>query len=300
MGRHHARLLAGIPEARLAGIADRDLGRAETLAREHGTAPFASPDSFPPEVKAVVIATPTPTHHEVARALLSRGLHVFVEKPFTERVEQAEELIALAQAKGVVLQVGHIERFNPAVMEMAKLAKDPVFIQAERLGPYDPRVSHVGVVLDLMIHDLDIVLSLVKDTVVRLDAVGGRLFSDHEDIAKATLYFSRGCRADLTASRVSLKKQRKIRVFQKDAYLSLDYSDKSLQVVRKKEGPLKSVLDLSVSRPKIEPRDALETELRHFIRCVKEGRAPLVGGRHGRDALELALEILREMKVHSL
>jgi predicted dehydrogenase len=276
------------------------LGRAEALAREHGTAAFASPDSFPPEVKAVVVATPTPTHHEVARSLLSRGLHVFVEKPFTERVEQAEELISLAQAKGLVLQVGHIERFNPAVMEMAKLAKEPVFIQAERLGPYDPRVSHVGVVLDLMIHDLDIVLSLVKDTVVRLDAVGGKLFSNHEDIAKATLYFSRGCRADLTASRASLKKARKIRVFQKDAYISLDYSDKSLQVVRKKDGPLKSVLDLSVSRPKIELRDALETELRHFIRCVKEGRSPIVDGRHGRDALELALEIRREMKVYSL
>jgi predicted dehydrogenase len=199
-----------------------------------------------------------------------------------------------------VLQVGHIERFNPAVMEMARHAKDPVFIQADRLGPFDPRVAHVGVVLDLMIHDLDIVLSLVKDKVVKLDAVGGKVFSDHEDIAKVTLHFSRGCRADLSASRASLKKFRKIRVFQKDAYMSLDYGDKSLQVVRKKDGPLKSVLDLSVGHPKIEVRDALESELKHFIACVQEGKPPLVSGAHGRDALELALEVRREMKLHSL
>ncbi len=300
MGRHHARLLSQIREAKLTGIADLNRGRAEELAAQYVTRGFSSADSFPPETQAVVLAVPTPAHYETAKALLNRGLHVFVEKPLTEKVEQAEELIALAQEKGLVLQVGHIERFNPAVVEMAKLAKDPVFIQSDRLGPFDSRVAHVGVVLDLMIHDIDIVLALVKDKVVKLDAVGGKIFSNHEDIAKVTLHFSRGCRADLTASRASLKKVRKIRVFQKDGYLSLDYADKSLQVVRKKEGPFKSILDLSVSHPKIEMKDALETELRHFIQCVREGKTPLVSGQHGRDALELALEIRRAMTVHSL
>jgi predicted dehydrogenase len=300
MGQHHARLLSGIPEARLLGIADMNRLRAEELAGKHGTKGFSSPDEFPADICAVVLATPTPTHYGLAKSLLQKGLHVFVEKPLTEKVEEAEELIALAQERGLVLQVGHIERFNPAVMEMARQAKDPVFIQSDRLGPFDPRVAHVGVVLDLMIHDLDIVLSLVKDKVVRLDAVGGRIFSEHEDIAKVTLHFSRGCRADLSASRASLKKFRKIRVFQKDAYLSLDYGDKSLQVVRKKDGPLRNVLDLSVGHPKIEIRDALESELKHFIACVKEGKTPLVSGQHGRDALELALEVRRAMNLHSL
>ena len=257
-------------------------------------------EEFPADVRAVVLATPTPTHYVLAKVLLERGLHVFVEKPLTEKVEEAEELITLAQNRGLVLQVGHIERFNPAVMELTRHARDPLFIQADRLGPFDLRVAHVGVVLDLMIHDLDIVLALVKDKIVRLDAMGGKIFSAHEDIAKVTLHFSRGCRADITASRASLKKFRKIRVFQKDAYLSLDYSDKSLQVVQKKDGPLTSVFDMSVRHPKIEQKDALETELRHFIACVQEGKSPLVSGQHGRDALELALEIRRAMKVHSL
>lgn len=300
MGQHHARLLGRIPEAKLVAIADLNVQKASELAAGHGAVGVPSPDQFPPEVRAVVVAAPTPAHYPIAKTLLEKGLHVFVEKPLTEKVEQAEELIALAQSKNLVLQVGHIERFNPAVMEMAKHAQDPVFIQADRLGPYDPRVAHVGVVLDLMIHDLDIVLALMRDKVVKLDAVGGQIFSAHEDIAKVTLHFSRGGRADISASRASLKKFRKIRVFQKDAYMSLDYGDKSLQIVRKKDGPLKSVLDLSVSNPKIEVRDALESELKHFIACVKEGKAPLVTGGHGRDALELALEVRRAMKVHSL
>lgn len=300
MGQHHARLLASIPEARLAGIADLDLKRAEDLAVRHHAKAYGVPEQLPAEVKAVIIATPTPTHYALAKTFLEQGRHCFVEKPLTERVEQAEEVIELAKRKNLVLQVGHIERFNPAVVEMAKRAKDPLFIEANRLGPYDPRVAHVGVVLDLMIHDLDIVLALVKDRVVKLDAVGGRVMSPHEDIVKVTLHFSRGCRADISASRVSVKKFRKIRVFQKDAYMSLDYSDKSLQVIRKKGKELKSLLDIVIEHPKVEKRDALETELRHFVQCVKEGKPPIVGGEHGRDALELALEILKSLKLHTL
>lgn len=300
MGRHHARLLSQIPAARLVGVADRDLPRAEALAREHGTRGFSSADQFPPETQAVVIATPTPTHALLTRSFLERGWHCFVEKPLTERVEEAEDVIDLAQGRNRVLQVGHIERFNPAVVEMVKHTRDPLFIEASRLGPFDPRVASVGVVLDLMIHDLDIVLALAQDKVVRLDAVGARVMSDHEDIVKATLFFSRGCRADLSASRVSLKKFRKIRVFQKDAYLSLDYSERSLKIHRKKRDPVKSLLDIGVQRPRLEKKDPLETELRHFLQCVKEGKPPLVGGQHGRDALELALEIRKSLRLHSL
>lgn len=300
MGRHHARILSGLGQARLVGIADLNLDKARALGAEHGVAAFRSADEFPPETKAVVIAAPTPAHHALARSFLNRGWHCFVEKPLTERVDDAEEIIVLAREKNRVLQVGHIERFNPAVAEMARQAKEPLFIEASRLGPYDPRVSNVSVVLDLMIHDIDIVLALAQDKVVRLDAVGGRVLSSQEDIVKATLFFSRGCRADLSASRVSLKKFRKIRVFQKDAYMSLDYSERSLKIYRKKRDPLTSLLDVKIERPRLEKIDPLETELRHFLQCVREGKPPLVGGSHGRDALELALEIRKSMRLHSL
>jgi predicted dehydrogenase len=300
MGRHHARLLSGLPVARLVGVADPDLSRAQALAKEHRTHAFARAEEFPADTRAVIIAAPTPTHFPLAKSFLNRGWHCFIEKPLTERVEDAEEIIELARQKNLVLQVGHIERFNPAVVEMARQAKDPLFIEASRLGPFDPRVAHVGVVLDLMIHDIDIVLALAQDKVVRLDAVGGRVLSAHEDIVKATLFFSRGCRADISASRVSLKKFRKIRVFQKDAYLSLDYSERSLKIYRKKKDEIKSLLDIAVQRPRLEKKDPLESELRHFLQCVRDGKAPLVSGSHGRDALELALEIRRSLRLHSL
>lgn len=300
MGRHHARILSTLAPARLVGIADLDLEKARELGTAHGVPAFRSAEEFPPETRAVVIAAPTPAHHALARTFLERGWHCFVEKPLTEQVDDAEEIIALAREKNRVLQVGHIERFNPAVVEMVRQAKDPLFIEASRLGPYDPRVANVSVVLDLMIHDLDIVLALAQDKVVRLDAVGGRVLSNQEDIVKATLFFSKGCRADISASRVSLKKFRKIRVFQKDAYMSLDYSERSLKIYRKKRDPIRSLLDVSIQRPRLEKKDPLETELRHFLQCVKDGKPPLVGGTHGRDALELALEIRKSMSLHSL
>jgi predicted dehydrogenase len=297
MGKHHARILAATPAAKLLGIVDRDPAAAAAAAKAHGVSAFTGIDQAT-GAKAAVVATPTPTHYAIVKDLLTRGLHCFVEKPLTEKVEEAEELIELARRKNLVLQVGHIERFNPAVVEMSRQAKDPMFIEASRLGPYDPRVSHVGVVLDLMIHDLDIVLALVKDKVVRLDAVGAKILSAHEDIVKVTLFFSRGCRADITASRVSLKRFRKIRVFQSDAYMSLDYSERSLKIYRKKKAEVKSLLDVSVQRPRVPKIDALETELAHFVTCVREGKEPLVSGAHGRDALELALDIIRALHLH--
>jgi predicted dehydrogenase len=162
MGRHHARILAGLGQARLVGIADLNLEKARALGNDHKVPAFRSADEFPPDTKAVVIAAPTPAHHALARSFLNRGWHCFVEKPLTERVDDAEEIIALAREKNRILQVGHIERFNPAVVEMARQAKEPLFIEASRLGPYDPRVSNVSVVLDLMIHDIDIVLALAR------------------------------------------------------------------------------------------------------------------------------------------
>ncbi len=300
MGQHHVRLLSANGQVCVKGVSDSDVRRAKELGEKFSVPAFSSQDSFPSDVQAVVIASSTPTHHALAKSFLTKGVHCFVEKPLTEKIEEAEDIIELARQKNLVLQVGHVERFNPAVEEMAKNAQNPLFIDASRLGSYDPRMAHVGVVLDLMIHDIDIVLALVKDKVARLDAVGGSVLSDHEDIVKATLHFSRGCRADISASRVSLKPFRKIRLFQKDAYMSLDYSDKSLKVYRKKRDPVKSLLDVSVQHPRLEKKDALNSELCHFIQCIREGKDPLVSGQHGRDALELALEIRKMLRLHKL
>lgn len=298
LGQHHVKHLAHISDAELVGLYDANPQQAADIAKRYNTRAFGSLEDLTDSCRAVTIAVPTPHHYSVAKHFLTRGIHCLVEKPLTSTVEEAEELIELAQKHSLILQVGHIERFNPAVAEMTKYVNKPAFIEVSRLGPYDPRVSHVGVVLDLMIHDLDIILSMVNEPVVRLDAVGGRVISPHEDIVKATLYFKGGCRADLSASRVTLKKYRKIRVFQPDSYLSLDYSERSLKIFRKKGAHFKSLSDIDVIRPRLEKVDPLEKELTHFIQCVKEGKQPLVSGEHGRDALELALEILKNMALH--
>lgn len=299
LGQHHVKHLANIPEAQLVGLYDVNTAQAAEIARRHSTRAFATMEELADACQAVTIAVPTPYHHATAKKLLARGIHCLVEKPLTETVEDAEELIGLAQNRDLILQVGHIERFNPAVAEMVKHVSKPAFIEVSRLGPYDPRVSHVGVVLDLMIHDLDIILSMVKEPVVRVDAIGGKVISEHEDIVKATIYFQNGCRADLSASRVTLKSYRKIRVFQPDAYLSLDYSERSLKIYRRKGEEFRSLRDISIVSPKLEKVDPLERELTHFLQCIMTGRKPLVSGEHGRDALELAIEITKNMHLHA-
>lgn len=298
LGQHHVKHLANIPEANLVGLFDANYHQARNIAEKFKTRSFPSLEALAENIQAVTIAVPTPLHFEIAEFFLSRGIHCLVEKPLTSHVEEAEKLIEMAQNKGLVLQVGHIERFNPAVAEMANHVKKPAFIEVSRLGPYDPRVSHVGVVLDLMIHDLDIILSMVKEPIVRLDAIGGKVISDHEDIVKATLYFKGGCRADLSASRVTLKSYRKIRIFQPDSYISLDYSERSLKIYRRKGPSFRSLSDIEILRPRLAKVDPLERELSHFIQCVREGRKPLVSGEHGRDALEIAHEILKNMSLH--
>jgi predicted dehydrogenase len=298
LGEHHARLLSELPEANLVGVYDIDVQRAEKIARKLGVRAYATGSTLLEHVEAVTIAVPTPAHHAVARECLEMGLHCLVEKPLTSTVEEAEGLIELADKKNRILQVGHVERFNPAVVEMCRHVSRPVFIEANRLGPYDPRVSHIGVVLDLMIHDLDIVLSLVKRRVERLDAIGASVFSPHEDIAKVTLFFEGGCRADISASRISFAKFRKIRVYQHDSYISLDYSERSLKIYKRKTEHVKSLSDVHAIHPRLEKYDPLQRQLAHFIDCVRHGREPLVSGQHGRDAVELAKEILKAMQIH--
>ncbi len=299
MGQYHARHLAQNPQATLTGIVDTDTGRAQSLARHSRTQAFFHTSDLLGRVDAVVIATPTPTHFSLGKMFLEAGIPCLIEKPLTATIEEAEELLALSERKRCVLQVGHIERFNPAVIEAARHIDHPQFIEVNRLGPYDPRVANIGVVMDLMIHDLDIVLFLAADAVTRVEAFGAKVLSHHEDIAKVRLHFAGGCIADLSASRISLKKYRRIRIFQKNAYLSLDYAAPKLQVYRKKAEVVKSLSDISILTPKLSKKDPLALELDHFIGCVQGGRTPAVSGREGTSALALAREILENLKIHA-
>jgi predicted dehydrogenase len=298
LGQHHARILGEHPDSKLEFVVDADAKRAEKIAKANKTNYLTNFNELIGKVDAVVISVPTPYHYQVAKPLLQNGIHCLVEKPFTLNVAEAEELIEIAKSKNLVLQVGHVERFNPAIIAAAPFIKSPKFIEVNRLGPYDPRTSHIGVVLDLMIHDLDILFYLVKDKVVSLEAHGAKILSDTEDIAKVRLRYANGCVADVSASRVSMEKYRKIRVFQSDSYVSIDYAGKSLKVYAKKEGKEKitSLFDIDVKKPKLPSNEPLFYELDNFLSNVSEGKKPAVSGEQGRDAVELALNILKNMQ----
>lgn len=298
LGQHHARILHELEGSKLKGVADMDEKRAQQVAKTAKTTPYTYYKDLFGHIQAAVIAVPTPLHYQIGKDCLENNIHCLIEKPFTEDVEQAEELIKIAQERNLILQVGHVERFNPAVIEARKYVKDPKFIEVNRLGPYDPRTSHIGVVLDLMIHDLDIVLYLVGGKVKSLEAFGAKVLTQHEDIAKCRLRFDNGCIVDLSASRISIEKYRKIRIFQPDAYVSVDYARKDLKIYRKKKVQVSSFKDIEILRPKLKEEEPLKLELKNFLECIEGGKQPQVTGEHGRDALELGKEILEQLHLH--
>ncbi len=314
MGKNHARIFAGLPDAHFAAVLDERADVAAEIATQHGARAFAQLDAFADAIDAATVATPTVTHFTIAKTLLERGKHVLVEKPFTETPEQARELCDLAQHRGLVLQVGHIERFNPVLSALESRLTRPRFIEATRLSPYPGRSLDVGVVLDVMIHDLEIILHLVRSTVVQVDAVGVSVLSKREDIANVRLRFENGCVANITASRISQEKLRKVRVFQQDAYLSLDYQNQSGYLLRlarddeKESSFLGKILGVATDSTLVtefagkrivrEPvpvtkDEPLKRELADFVACARAGAQPKVGGREATAALELALEITR-------
>jgi len=299
IGAHHARIYSQIPGVQLVAVVDTDQKRREKVAREYDTTGYANHGEILDKVDAVSVVVPTDLHYPVAKDFLEKGVHCLIEKPITPTLEEAENLLGIARKKNLILQIGHIERFNSAILEAQKYIKEPKFIEAYRLGPYDPRTSNIGVVLDLMIHDIDIVLYLVRSAVKNIDAIGGSVLSQNEDIANARINFQNGCVANISASRVSLEKFRKIRIFQKDVYISLDYVNQSLKIYQKKGKEVKSMKDMMILRPQLQKTDPLREELTHFIQCVRKNRKPLVSGKHGRDALEIALEILKKIKENS-
>lgn len=289
IGSNHARLYAELPSATFSAIYDVDATRANAIARKYGVAAAKSLDEFAELVDAASIATPTSTHHKVALPLLSLGKHLLIEKPITENTKDASELAELAARRHLVLQVGHVERFNPVLGALEAHLTHPRFIEAHRLSPYPDRSTDIGVVLDLMIHDLEIVLHLVRSPVQNIDAVGVPVLSRGEDIANARIRFENGCVANITSSRISPERMRKIRVFQEDAYLSLDYQNQSGEIYRKVDGRI------TRDKVQIEREEPLKRQLLSFIECASTGREPRVSGYQATAALELAVEITKRI-----
>ncbi|MFB3786206.1 MAG: Gfo/Idh/MocA family oxidoreductase [bacterium] len=290
LGRHHARVYAQHENIRLLAIIDID----ERARMEHATKwnclGLASLDELREPVDLASVVVPTVSHGEVALRLIERGVPVLVEKPITLSVEEGRRLTDAAARRNVPIQVGHIERFNPAVIELGRHLQTPLFIESHRLGPPTPRVQDIGVVLDLMIHDLDLILNLVRSEIESIDAAGVPILTPREDIANARLRFQSGCIANVTVSRVTPERQRKIRFFQKDTYFSLDLLKPDLQIYRKVNGPGGTV-NIEYEHPALTNREPLALEIDSFIDCVVNHKTPLVTGQDGVRALELAQKI---------
>jgi predicted dehydrogenase len=292
LGRFHAQKWASLPGCVLVAVADPMPEARARVSAELSVPAVADWRELLGQVDAVSIVTPTPLHHEIARTFLEAGSHVLVEKPMTTTVAQATDLIEVAERTGRVLQVGHLERFNEAVRATEGLVTDPRFIESARLAPFKQRGTDVSVVLDLMIHDIDLIQSIVRSPIVDIDAIGTRVFSDDIDIANARIRFESGCVANVTASRVSLKSERKLRIFDDERYVSVDLGQKVLTVIRK-SGDVNDagVPQVSIDERSYEQSDALLTEITAFAESIRSGSAPLVDGRAGRAALETAIRI---------
>ena len=289
IGRNHARVLAELPGVRLAAIYDTDLERARALAEEFNTEAVETLAELAERVEAATVATPTVTHLEVASTLLRAGRHVLVEKPIATSSDEAQQLVELAHQQLRILQVGHIERFNPVMGELERRLTEPRFIEAHRLSPFPNRSIDIGVVLDLMIHDLEIILHLVDSPVTSIDAVGVPVLTRREDIANARLRFANGCVANITASRISPEALRKIRVFQPDGYLSLDYREQKGELFWREHGQIHR------QEVAVEKEEPLKLQLAAFAECARSGLTPKVSGREAAAALDLAIEITRQI-----
>lgn len=308
-GRNHARVYHQLAEhgepVRLVGIVDPDLERANSLGREFACPGFASLDqlcSARPLLKAASVVVPTLCHLEVTRALLNRGIDVLVEKPLTASLAEADELVALAEKQDRVAQVGHLERFNPAVRAILPLITRPMFFEVHRLSVFTPRSLDVDVVLDLMIHDLDVVLSIVASPVAEIRAVGLPILSGKVDIANVRMQFESGCVANFTASRVSTERVRKLRFFQPQQYISLDYGRQDVVVFsvgdRDPQGTPSINPQIQISKPPVAALEPLRAELQSFLRSVERRSVPVVSFADGRRALAVALEVIRSIQEH--
>ncbi|OGW85847.1 MAG: UDP-N-acetyl-D-glucosamine dehydrogenase [Omnitrophica bacterium RIFCSPLOWO2_01_FULL_45_10] len=290
LGSLHAKIYSKLDNVKFVAVSDCNLERAFEVGKKYRAASYSDYEDLFGRVDAVSIAVPTSLHYNIAKDFLNHDVHVLIEKPITKTLSEADELIEIARYRKLTLQVGHIERFNSAVMAIETYLKKPRFIECQRLGPFSKRVKDVGVVLDLMIHDIDIVLGLIKRDVVNTEAVGLSAISDYEDVANVRLTFDDGAIADITASRVTKDVVRKIRIFQEDSYISLDYLNQEAAVFRKTENRI------AKERIKIKKKEPLKKELKSFIECARTGKRPIVSGIEGRRALQVALDIIEKIK----
>lgn len=296
LGRFHAQKYAQLPDCELTAVVDARDEACRAVAAEVGARAVSDYRELLGKVEAVSVVTPTPEHFGIARDFLLSGAHVLVEKPITETPAQARELIAAAAKVQRFLQVGHLERFNAAILAAEPHLHAPRFIECHRLAPYKERGTDVNVVLDLMIHDIDLVQSLAGSDIVSIDAIGSPVFSGEIDIANARIRFANGCVANTTASRVSLKTERKLRIFEDAAYISLDLQQKILTLIRKKQGgPQPGELPVSIEEANLDQGDALKAEIASFLECIRNNRRPIVSGEDGLRALETAIRITEQV-----
>ncbi len=292
LGRFHAQKYAQLDDAELIAVCDTSTEAARRVADELETRAVIDYRHLAGEVDAVSIVVPTQKHHEVARHFLAAGVHVLLEKPITSTLEQARDLVTLAGEKDVVFQIGHLERFNPAVVALGDVLDKPRFIESHRIAPFNPRGADVNVVLDLMIHDIDIILDLVGAPVSAIHADGVPVLSSDTDVANARLQFENGCVANVTASRVSLKSERKMRIFQEDAYLTIDFQNKTLGIHKRGTGEMfPGIPEIDSQEMEFEQGDALLAEIRAFLASIRDGKPPVVSGEDGLRALETAFTI---------
>jgi predicted dehydrogenase len=297
LGRFHAEKYDRMDDVELVGVVDIDKSQAQEVAGRFNTTAYAHHEHLFGKVDAVSIVVPTPAHFSVAKDFLENNIDVLIEKPMSETTEQADELIDFAKSRSLIIQVGHLERFNPAVVALQDIIKKPMFIESHRLSIYKDRCTDVSVVLDLMIHDIDIILNFVRSEIVDIHSAGIPVISGHVDIANARLEFKSGCIANVTASRISTKNERKIRLFQKDAYISVDFANQGITVIHrddKVEGGL--IPGMEIKQLSFAKSDALEDELKSFVKAVRRREAPEVTGQMGRDALKIALSIMKQIR----
>ncbi|MBM3535832.1 MAG: Gfo/Idh/MocA family oxidoreductase [Alphaproteobacteria bacterium] len=295
-GRLHAEKLRGLPGARLVGVVDADRERGASVAGPLGVEAFTALEQVPGKVDAVSIAVPTRAHFDVASACLEAGIHCLIEKPIAETVEQAAALVRLAKERDRILQVGHLVRFDAAREAMTGVIDRPMFIECHRIAPFKPRGTDVSVILDLMIHDIDLVLDLVGQPIVDLDAVGVPVLGDNEDIANARLVFEGGCVANVTASRISMKSERTLRLFQKSGYGRVDFIKRKFTWIKRGGPVVEGFPNFQIEERDLPETDPLRLEIASFVDCVRSGKPPLVDGEAGLRALEAALRITKALQ----
>lgn len=296
LGKFHAEKYARMNNVDLVGVVDKDRGQAENIAHQLGTRAYYDHQQLMGKVNAVSVAVPTLSHYAISRDFLSNDIDVLIEKPITTKVEEADALIQLAEQRGCIVQVGHLERFNPAVVALEGIIKSPRFIESHRLSVFKDRGTDVSVVLDLMIHDIDIILNFVKSKIRNIHAAGISVISEYVDIANARLEFYNGCVANVTASRISTKNERKIRLFQKEAYISVDFANHEITIVQPNGQSQEGLIPgMAINQRCFTQADALDNELKSFVKSVLTRQVPEVTGQMGRDALNIALIIMEQI-----